>query len=161
MALYKESQVAPTSPRRERAALGTVLVVYILVCAFLAACSGMDSPYLTTLAKLHNIKVVMPHLCDFVAKGDVTFPRTGPELAEFMYEDFGFERPQGRIPRQHPYVDGWGKEMRISGDAGSYEIRSAGPDEIFDTDDDIYLAGSIKRERIVDGVKNMKRQVSE
>lgn len=157
MVLPNEFQSAPVSPRRERATLGTVLVVYILVCAFLAACSGMDSPYLTTLAKLHNLEVVLPHLCDFVAKGDMTFPRTGPELARFMDEDYGFERPQGENHRQYPYVDGWGNEMLIRGDAGSYEIRSAGPDEIFDTEDDIYLAGSSEREHIVDGVKNMSR----
>jgi hypothetical protein len=55
--------------------------------------------------------------------------------------------------KESPFVDGWRNDMRLQGGYDSYEIRSAGPDEVFDTEDDIYLAGDWDSEHIIDGVK--------
>jgi hypothetical protein len=127
--------------------------VAILFCLGLAACSAWDSPYLTTLAKLKYLQATMPHLCEFVTHGDLAFPQTGAEIAEFLNAAGEGNSDPLYNPRQDPLVDGWGQEMRVTGDPNAYRIRSAGPDGIFHSQDDIYLVGSPTGEQIVDGVK--------
>jgi hypothetical protein len=129
----------------------------ILTLLSLTSCGGgSESSYLLTKARLHNIKTVMPHLCEMVQDGYLGFPQTGTELVAFMHDEMGFKPPRDNDPRRSPVVDGWGQALRIQGDVRGYEIRSAGPDELFDSDDDIYLAGDYRKERIIDGVRAAK-----
>jgi len=36
-------------------------------------------------------------------------------------------------------IDGWGQEMRLAGGPSGYQVTSAGPDGVFDTDDDLSM----------------------
>jgi hypothetical protein len=113
------------------------------------SCSTKGGEHVVTLAKLHNLKTAMPLLTQLVLDGNRPFPKTAEELIDFMEKEGGYER--SKDPKDSPLTDGWGNEMRFEGDRMSYTIRSAGPDKLFDTDDDIYLAGNPDGEHIIDG----------
>ena len=113
------------------------------------SCSTKGGEHVVTLAKLHNLKTAMPLLTQLVLDGNRPFPTTAEELNDFMEKEAGYER--SKDPEDSPLTDGWGNVMRFKGDRRSYTIRSAGPDKLFDTDDDIYLAGNPHGEYIIDG----------
>lgn len=115
----------------------------------LPSCSTKGGEHVVTLAKLHNLKTAMPLLTQLVLDGNRPFPTTAEELIDFMEKEAGYER--SKDPKDSPLIDGWGTDMRFEGDRRSYTICSAGPDKLFDTDDDIYLAGNPDGEYIIDG----------
>jgi hypothetical protein len=125
-------------------------VFLLLLCPItFPSCSAKGGEHAVTLAKLHNLKTAMPLLTQLVLDGNRPFPKTAGELVDFMEKEAGYER--SKDPKDSPLTDGWGNEMRFEGDSRSYTIRSAGPDKLFDTDDDIYLAGDPHGEYIIDG----------
>lgn len=137
-------------PRCGRALLPHLSVLLLALSPFaLPSCSPKGGEHVVTLAKLHNLKTAMPLLTQLVLDGNRPFPTTAEELIDFMEKEAGYER--SKDPKDSPLTDGWGNEMRIEGDTRSYTIRSAGPDKLFDTDDDIYLAGNLDGEYIIDG----------
>ena len=125
-----------------------VLLLVLFPIAF-SSCSTKGGEHMVTLAKLHNLKTAMPLLTQLVLDGNRAFPATAEELIDFMEKEAGYE--QSKDPKDSPLIDGWGNEMRFEGDRRSYTIRSAGPDKLLDTDDDIYLAGDPDGEYIIDG----------
>jgi hypothetical protein len=116
----------------------------------LSACST-GGEYLVTRAKLQNLKVTMSVLTTYFVQNDDDFPTDREEIVDFMIAEAGIEVRDRE--NDHPFEDGWGNMMRLSGGLNKYEIRSAGPDEQFNTDDDIYLEGNDRNEYIIDGVK--------
>lgn len=131
-------------------ALGIFVLTLIAVAS--TSCSYSGGEYTITLAKLHNLKVAMSYITQSALNGDQPFPKDTQEIIDFMETDIGYGRSK-RTVKDNPFKDGWGNEMRFQGDIKSYSIRSAGPDGIFDTPDDIYLAGNPDSEHIIDGVK--------
>jgi hypothetical protein len=123
----------------------------VLTFLIIAACSVPDSGYVLTLARLHNLKVAMSHASQLSLSSNMDFPKDAAGIIDFMEEmdGVGGKNRSG----QEALVDGWGNEMRFEGDLNSYSVRSAGPDEIFDTSDDIYLVGNPDTEYVIDGVK--------
>jgi hypothetical protein len=103
-----------------------------------------------TLAKLHNLKVAMSYMTTMGPGGDGDTQLSQAGIIEFMVQ-----QGEHDASRESPFVDGWNNEMRLRGGYDSYEIRSSGPDEVFDTEDDIYLAGNPDSEHIIDGVKEL------
>jgi hypothetical protein len=129
-------------------------LVIIFIAAtplLLISCSLGGAEHVLTLAKLHNLRVTMSTMTQ-IAMGSVdSFPKDKEAIVEFMIDECGFIKPRNK--EDHPFVDGWRQEMRLSGDWKGYTIRSAGPDKKFDTEDDMYLAGNYDSEYIIDGVK--------
>lgn len=123
--------------------LGPKIFFSLLGVAFILSCSGGEGGKLTTRARLQNLKVTMVLITQMTMQGDMTFPQKIPEIQEFMEREMG---ETGDL-----FVDGWGQEMRFQGDLWGYEIRSAGRDRLFDTDDDIVLQGNEDGEYILDG----------
>ncbi len=147
--------VLKTFPEHLIVRYGRSLLLYLSVLLIglspitLPSCSTKGGEHVVTLAKLHNLKTAMPLLTQLVLDGNRPFPTTAEELIDFMEKEAGYER--SKDPKDSPLIDGWGNEMRLEGDKRSYIIRSAGPDKLFDTDDDICLAGSPDGEYIIDG----------
>ena len=122
----------------------------LLGSAVLTSCTKVQGKHVATLAKLQNLKSAMCLLTQLVLNGDRLFPKDPQEIIDFMEQEAGYE-PSKRDRKDTPFIDGWGNEMRFQGNERSYTIRSAGPDGIFDTEDDIYLAGNPDGEYIIDG----------
>ncbi len=152
--------VKTTSPQTEDFNMRNILrrlkktwIAFLLLAGIgaLGSCSVSGGAYVVTLAKLHNLKVAMSYLTQFALGGDRQFPTTKQEIIDFMEEEAGYK--SAKQSKDTPFVDGWGNEMRFDGDVNQYTICSAGPDETFDTKDDIYLTGNPDTEYIIDGVK--------
>jgi hypothetical protein len=131
------------------------LVLPLAMCVLLGStvlmsCTKARAERVVTLAKLQNLKSAMCLLTQLVLNGDRPFPKKAQDIIDFMEQEAGYE-PSKHDPKDTPFTDGWGNEMRIQGNERSYTIRSAGPDEVFDTEDDIYLAGNPDGEYIIDG----------
>jgi hypothetical protein len=118
---------------------------------FLVSCSMGGAEHILTLAKLHNLRLAMSTMTQVAMGGDDSFPKDKEAVVAFMVEECGFKEAKNR--EDHPFIDGWRQEMRMSGSWNGYTIRSAGPDKKFDTEDDMYLAGNYDGEYIIDGVK--------
>ncbi len=84
------------------------------------------------------------------AGGSISFPENTQEILDFMEQEAEEIVYRSMDDDRNPFIDGWGSEMRFQRDMTGYEIRSAGPDKNFNTDDDIYLSGNIDSKYIVD-----------
>ncbi|NOR14442.1 MAG: hypothetical protein GQ544_01925 [Candidatus Aminicenantes bacterium] len=115
------------------------------------SCLADRGGQLATRAKLQNLRVVMAQISILSADGQIDFPRGIDELLDLMEEEAGSPVSRNLEDPKHPLVDGWGHGMRFEGDLRGYEIRSAGQDREFQTEDDIYLQGDADGEYIVDG----------
>jgi hypothetical protein len=122
----------------------------------LAACST-GGEYIVTLAKLHNLRVTMSIMTTYHIQSSDDFPKNPDEIIDFMIADAGISVPNRE--EDNPFTDGWGNQMILKGDLKRYEIRSAGPDEELNTDDDIYLEGNSHTEYVIDGVKEKNASV--
>jgi hypothetical protein len=137
---------------RPRPMLPAILLI-ITISLSLISCSMGGAEHVLTLAKLHNLRVTMSTMTQIAMGGDDSFPENPDAIVKFMIDECGFKKPEKR--EDHPFVDGWSQEMRLSGNWAGYTIRSSGPDKKFDTNDDMYLAGNYDSEYIIDGVKEM------
>ncbi len=126
----------------------------VLVPILLSSCSLGGAEHVMTLAKLHNLKVAMSNMTQVMSPSEISFPKDPQDFINWMVAEGGFRPPENE--KDTPLTDGWGNEMRLEGDWDGYKICSAGPDEEFDTADDMYLAGNWDSEHIIDGVKEMK-----
>jgi hypothetical protein len=129
-----------------------ILIVYLLlgptVCE-MAFKGGQQR--VVTLARLHNLKVVMFHISEMAAQGIIDFPEDIGDLVPLLLEELGPADFMDISSSLETLIDGWGNEMRFEGDIEKYFVRSAGPDKKFYTDDDIYLTGNPDGEYIIDG----------
>ena len=130
-----------------RARLVTIALALFIT---IGACST-GGEYIVTRAKLHNLKVTMSIMTTYHIQTSDDFPKNPDEIVDFMIADAGINVPDRE--KDHPFTDGWGNPMLLKGNLKRYEIRSAGPDEEFNTDDDIYLEGNGHTERIIDCIK--------
>jgi len=142
-----------SSPGLSKAIGGAAAVALVMS---LAACST-GGEYVVTLAKLHNLRVTMSIMTTYHIQNSDDFPKNPDEIIDFMIADAGISVPNRE--EDNPFTDGWGNPMRLSGNLKLYEIRSAGPDEELDTDDDIYLQGNAHTEYVIDGVKEKNASV--
>ena len=135
-----------------------ILVVFVVFIAYILfgpvvcemAFKGGQKRVIT-LARLNNLKVVMPHITEMAARNEVEFPEDAEELMAILKEELDTSDLRDVSSSSTTLTDGWENELRLDGDLDEYFIRSAGPDKLFDTDDDIYLAGNLDGEYIIDG----------
>ncbi len=127
-----------------------LVAIALAMSVSIGACST-SGEYIATRAKLHNLKVTMSIMTTYHIQTSDDFPKNPDEIVDFMIADVGINVPNRE--KDHPFTDGWGNPMLLKGNLKRYEIRSAGPDEEFNTDDDIYLEGNGHTEHIIDGVK--------
>jgi hypothetical protein len=135
-----------------------ILVVFVIFVAYLlfgpvvceVAFKG-GQKRIVTLARLNNLKVVMPHLTEMAARNEIEFPEDAEELMAILQDELDPSDLKDVSSSPTTLLDGWENELRLDGDLDEYFIRSAGPDKVFDTDDDIYLAGNLDGEYIIDG----------
>jgi hypothetical protein len=146
---YLRQRKEPMSSRLPR--LSPVRLFAAVIPLLLMSCSMGGTEHILTLAKLHNLKLAMSTMSQVEMGGDDSFPKDEEAIVAFMVKECGFKEAQNK--EDHPFVDGWRQEMRLSGSWKGYTIRSAGPDKEFDTEDDMYLAGNYDGEYIIDGVK--------
>ncbi|MFH1754706.1 MAG: hypothetical protein ABIA59_03285 [Candidatus Latescibacterota bacterium] len=132
-----------------RPPLATVLIISISF--LMASCTMGGTEHVITLAKLHNLKATMGTMTQVALGSGDSFPKDPEAIVKFMVGECGFKEATSK--EDHPFVDGWRQEMRLSGDWKGYIIRSSGPDKRFDTEDDMYVAGDYDSEYIIDGVK--------
>jgi len=85
------------------------------------------------------------------ARNEIEFPEDAEELMAILQEELDPSDLKDVSSSPTTLTDAWENELRLEGDLDEYFIRSAGSDEIFDTDDDIYLAGNLDGEYIIDG----------
>lgn len=104
-----------------------------------------------TLARLHNLKVVMPHITEMAAQNLIEFPEDIEDFMALLQEELDPADLRDVSSSPTTLLDGWENELRLEGDITKYYLRSAGPDKVFNTDDDIYLAGNLDGEYIIDG----------
>lgn len=128
-----------------------VIFFPLAIPLFIASCSMGGAEHVLTLAKLHNLKLAMSTLTQVAMGDEDSFPKDKEAIVAFMVKECGLKEVENR--EDHPFVDGWGQDMQMTGNWKGYTIRSAGPDKKFDTEDDMYLAGSYDSEYIIDGVK--------
>lgn len=135
-----------------------VLVVFVIFIAYIlfgpvvcemAFKGGQEK--VVTLARLHNVRVVMPHITEMAARNEIEFPEDIEDLWTILQEELDPSDLKDVSSSPTTLTDGWDKELRLDGDIDEYFIRSAGPDKVYDTDDDIYLAGNLDGEYIIDG----------
>ncbi len=128
-----------------------VFLFGILGSMFWRSCLSDRGGQLTTRVKLQNLRVVMAQISILSADGQIDFPRDIDEILDLMEQDAGSPVSRNLEDPKHPLIDGWGHGMRFEGDLQGYEIRSAGQDREFQTEDDIYLQGDADGEYIVAG----------
>ena len=115
------------------------------------SCLTEGGGQLATRMKLQNLRVIMTQISILSLDGEIDFPQNIEEILDLMEEEAGSPVSRNLEDPKHPLVDGWGKLMRFEGDLRGYEIRSAGQDQEFQTEDDIYLQGDADGEYIIDG----------
>ncbi|NIM89405.1 MAG: hypothetical protein GTO17_00470 [Candidatus Aminicenantes bacterium] len=111
---------------------------------------------IATLARLHNLKVVMPHITEMAARNEILFPEDAEELMAILQQELDPSDLMDVSSSPTTLTDAWDNELRLDGDLDEYFIRSAGPDKVFDTDDDIYLGGNLDGEYIIDGSRQRR-----
>ena len=135
-------------------------VLYLAVGVFLfgiigsmlwKSCLTEGGGQLVTRVKLQNLRVIMTQISILSLDGEIDFPHNIDEILDLMEEEAGSPVSHNLEDPKHPLMDGWGKLMRFEGDLRGYEIRSAGQDQEFQTEDDIYLQGDADGEYIIDG----------
>jgi hypothetical protein len=132
-----------------------VLVVFIAYLLFGPVVCEMafkaGQKRVITLARLNNLKVVMPHITEMAVRNEIEFPEDAEELMAILQKELDPSDLRDVSSSLTTLTDAWDNELRLDGDLDGYDIRSAGPDKVFDTDDDIYLAGNLDGEYIIDG----------
>jgi hypothetical protein len=135
-----------------------ILVVFVIFIAYILfgpvvcemAFKGGQKRVIT-LARLNNLKVVMPHITEMAVRNEIEFPEDIDDLWVILQEELDPSDLRDVSSSPTTLTDAWDNELRLDGDLDEYFIRSAGPDKVFDTDDDIYLAGNLDGEYIIDG----------
>ena len=117
------------------AILGAIFVVVVIVC-LISAPRSSRARYSKTHAYMSNFKTA---LSTFQVDCD-RFPTTLEGLDALIRAPAGITQWEGPYLDRIP-IDEWGHPLRYTfpdpTDPGSYDLRSAGPDGIFDTADDI------------------------
>ena len=111
---------------------------------------------LASMTQFHNLKVAMSHYTSQFFDGE--FPEDMEELTRILKEELGIMDLGDGRPIEGVITDAWGQELVLEGDISDYVIRSAGPDRIYETRDDIYIKGNQWGENVFDG--SARRKVS-
>lgn len=133
-----------------------VLLLGIIGPAVWRSCLTGGGGQLATRVKLENLRGFMAIVSMLTLDGNVEFPKSIDELLDLWEEESGSPVVRDWDDPKHPLVDGWGMMMRFEGDVRGYEIRSAGQDHEFRTEDDMYLHGDADGEFIITGTARQR-----
>ena len=109
---------------------------------------------ISSLTQFHNLKTEMSHYTAQFYDGD--FPDDIEELTQILKRELGLSDLGDGKPIEHTITDAWDKELKLEGDIEGYTIRSAGPDGLYETGDDITIKGNQWGENVFDGTNRRK-----
>jgi hypothetical protein len=137
-----------SQPERLDASYKPYVFGLVAVLAVLAIYGSMRQPHsegkpvkLLTQTRLDNLQVAMTAIQGAVVAQNVPFPETPEQILTIIRANRPLFPSSFRMAGAELFKDEWGNAIRYEHHGGmQYTLRSAGPDKVFGTKDDLIVA---------------------